>query len=674
MIKLNLDLLDSPPAARRSAVMYGAVTGQVSIGRHVLQIGKPSGATIREASRAEQALFRPRPTPVLLRPRLIRGLVDRQRELATVLSALDAGLPLEASGERGIGKTALLRHVAHHPRAASFADGIVYVLARHQAPGDILQQVFEAFYEADAVAKPTEAEILRGLQDKQALILLDGVNLSQDELERLLDSVPRSAFVVATRERCLWSEVRSLALGGLPVEDAVILLEREMERPLEREELAAAESVCAALGGHPLRIQQAAAIARERGLSLDGWARDITPERLITELLASIDDKQRRALLALTALPGVPLEVQDISGIAEVPGLEATLQSLARGGLVVRSHSRYHLAEGVADRLRRTEDLNPPMNRAITYFIAWAERHRRSPDKLLEESETLLRAQHQAVEIRRWGEALRLGQLLEGALILAARWGAWGVALEHCLEAAKTIGDRSAEAWALHEIGIRAFGLGEAGLARVSLSQAVKLREALGDTAGAAVSRRNLGFVLPPPVDRALDLNSLPLRDKALPVVPVQRTHWSVAVAFTALLLAAMFGAGYAASPAFLRAGLAEAIVGTAAPLPPVRAPHAPPLPSTGLPSPTSSAPSAGASILIFTARPSSIATAGSTAICYAVIGASETIIEPGIGAVDPTSTLTCRRVAPQRTTTYELTAYGRDGDQIRQRLVIVVR
>lgn len=666
--------------------MYGAVSGQVSIGRHVLQIGRPCGATIREASRAEQALFRPRPTPVLIRPRLIRGLVDRQRELAAILSALDAGLPLEASGERGIGKTALLRHVAHHPRAVSFADGIVYVLARHQAPADILQRVFEAFYEGDAIAKPTEAEILRGLQDKQALILLDGVNLAQYQLERLLDSMPRSAFVVATRERCLWSEVRSLALEGLPVEDAVIFMEREIERPLERHELAVAERVCAALGGHPLRIQQAAAIARERGLSLDGWARDITPERLITELLASIDDKQRRALLALTALPGVPLEVRDISAIAEVPGLEATMLSLARGGLVVRSQSRYHLAEGVADRLRRTEDLNPSMNRVITYFIAWAERYRRSPDRLLEESETLLRAQHQAVEIRRWGEALRLGQLLEGALIIGARWGAWGVALEHCLEAAKTIGDRSAEAWALHEIGTRAFGLGEPGVARVSLTRAVKLREALSDTAGAAVSRLNLGFVLPLPVNHALDLDSLRLRDKALPVVPVQRTHWPAAVAFTALLLAAMFGAGYAAShpflrdglaeasDAFLRNGLAEAIVGTAAPLPPVRAPHAPPLPSTGLPSPSPPPPSASASILIFTARPSSIATAGSTAICYAVTGASETIIEPGIGEVDSTSTLTCHRVAPQRTTTYELTAHGRDGVQVRQQLVIVVR
>ena len=37
--------------------------------------------------------------------------------------------------------------------------------------------------------------------------------------------------------------------------------------------------------------------------------------------------------------------------------------------------------------------------------------------------------------------------------MLGARWGAWAVTLERWLAAAKSIGDRSAEAWALHEIG-----------------------------------------------------------------------------------------------------------------------------------------------------------------------------------------------------------------------------
>ena len=79
-------------------------------------------------------------------------------------------------------------------------------------------------------------------------------------------------------------------------------------------------------------------------------------------------------------------------------------------------------------------------------------------------------------------------------------------------------------------------------------------------------------------------------------------------------------------------------------------------------------------SILIFSPRPGSIAGREPTHLCYAVSGASEARIEPGVGEVDPTSTLTCLRVLPRRTTTYELTASGRDGHRVSQQLVIIVR
>jgi NB-ARC domain len=504
--------------------MHGAITGHVAVGRYVLQIGDTCGAVVREASRAERAHIRPRATPILLRPRLIRGLLDRRMEVGAAFSALDAGLPIEASGEPGIGKTALLRHLAHHPQVDSFADGIIYLPAQHQPPADLLQLIFEAFYESDEICKPTEAEIRRGLREKQALILLDDVYLSQNELEQVLDIAPRSAFVVATRERCLWGEVRSLALKGLPVEDAVLLLERELERSFDVTERSVAENLCAAIGGHPLRILQAAAITREQGTSLDGRVREISPGSLITELMASVDEKQRRALLALTALPGVPLQVQHVSGIADVTDTEAALMTLVRRGLVVSSRSGYQLADGVGNVLRRTEDLKPWVNRAITYFTAWAERYRRSPDRLLKESEALLRVQQRATEIGRWGEVLRLGRLVEGALVLGGRWGAWAILLERCLAAAQTIGDQSTETWALHETGTRAVCLGERGTACASLSRAIKLRESLDDHAGAAASRQNLNFVLAPEsdnsresarmlVDDVLDLDSLPLRD-----------------------------------------------------------------------------------------------------------------------------------------------------------------
>src|SRR6185503_10668136 len=225
-------------------------------------------------------------------------------------------------------------------------------------------------------------------------------------------------------------------------------------------ERVAAASLCAALGGHPVRIIQAAALVRDHGIPVGECARAVTPAVLVAELTASIDEKQRRALLALTALPGVPLTAQHVSGIAELADVEPALRTLTRRGLVSGSQSRHRLADGVADQLRRTEDLKPWLNRAITYFTAWAERYRRSPANLLEESEALLAVQRYAADARRWSEALRVGRILEGALVTGARWGAWAISLERCLAAAKALGDRSAEAWALHEIGTRALCVG----------------------------------------------------------------------------------------------------------------------------------------------------------------------------------------------------------------------
>ncbi len=705
--------------------MYGGITGQIAAGRYVLQIGEPYGASIREAPRAERAHLRPRATPILQRPRLIRGLLDRQAELTAALSALDAGLPIEVSGEPGIGKTAVLRHLAHQPRATAFVDGILYVPAQHQPADDLVQIIFEAFNESEEHCLPTDAEIRRGLQEKQAFIILDDVHLPQKELERVIDIAPRSVVAVATRERCLWGEVRGIALKGLPADDAVALLEREIERPLDVAERSEAAGLCAAVDGHPLRILQAAAIVRERGIPIGGWTRGTTPEDIITELMAAIDEKQRRALLALGALPGVPLEAGHIAGIAEVTDIAPSLMMLVRRGLVVCNQSLHQLADGVGDRLRSTEDLKPWVNRAITYFTSWAERHQRDMDILLDHAEVLMCVQQYAAEQRRSGEVLELGRVLERALVLRSRWGAWAIVLDRCLAAAKSLGDRSDEAWALHEIGTRAVCLGEVGVARRSLGEALRLRENLDDGAGAAVSRLNLSFVLPPPppvappeerppappdspeersapvpvplpaltsppapappLDEGVDLTSMSLDDEPpLPIYAARPTRRAGTPIVTMLLLAMVAGGlGYwvyfsgvswklldvALIESFVRSGFDRARASLATrPPPQQRVPEAP------APVTQADEPAAVPKILIFTPRPGSIATRGATNLCYATSDAVEARVDPGVGKVSPTSTLTCLPVTPTRTTTYQLTAYGREGQQVSEQLVIVVR
>ena len=765
----------------REACLHGAIAGQIAAGRFVLQVGEPCGVLIGQAAGSEQAQVRPRPTPILLSPRVIRRLFGRSTELVEIFRALDTGVPIELSGEPGIGKTAILRHLAHHPHTASFDDGVVYLSARHRSSADLLQLIFEAFYESDEIRKPTETETRRGLRGKRALILLDDVRLPPHELDQLLDIAPQSAFVVAARERCSVREVRSVALKGLPPEDGVSLLEHEIERPLDDSEQSAAATLCAALGGHPLRILQAAAIVREQGISLDACARTITPRRLMAELMAPIDEKQRRALLALSALAGVPLSVQHVSGIAEVTDIEPSLMMLARRGVVVSSQSRFVSATGVADYLRRTEDLNPWVNRAVTYFTAWAERYRRDPVVLLEESEALLRIQQNAADNRRWGEVLRTGSIIEGALVVGSRWGAWAIDLERCLDAARAMGDRSAEGWALHEIGTRHLCVGQPDAARALLTQALKVREATGDTRAAAASRRNLEFV-PAPVavaprarttvavrDSGFEVGSLELRDVRELTLLSPDTKRVNAVPLMVLAIAILGALVYwveAARPSWtslnaaaigslLQGGIgAVRDVPTTAPQPsqanlrvlqfssssdriapgePVRLCYevangvrvridpgigevlalprdcvsAMPADTTTYlltaygaggdnerqtarvvvtvaESPMSDALLASsaapaedadrASIRIFSPRPGSIVTNAPTRLCYALRDAVDARVEPGIGKVIPASTLTCLRVSPVRTTTYQLIAHGRDGYPVRQQLVIVVR
>jgi len=757
--------------------LSGSSSGQIVVGRYLLHAGAPCGAVIEEVSRDQGTGFRRRSNPVLVRPGPVRGMLDRQTELATAFSALEAGLSIDISGRPGVGKTAFLRHLANHTRADAFVDGVVYLTVRNHAASDLRQLLFDAFYECDRVCKPTESEIRRSLQEIHALILLDDVDIPPDEVEQVLDVAPRSAFALATRRFDRLGEARALRLEGLSPEDAILFLEREIGRVLEDGERPAAATVYAGLEGEPLRIRQAAALVRDRAISLEEVARDVVPHNLLAELTASIGDKERRALLALAALPGLPLSAQHIAGLAEITDIEPSMSMLFARGLVVRAQSRYRLADGVRDRVRRTEDLKPWGHRAITYFTAWAERHRRNAGTLLEQVEALLRVQQHAVDTKRWGEVLQLGRVVEGALILDARWGAWASLLQHYLAAARAVGDRAAEGWALHQSGSRALCLGERATARTLLTQALPLREAAGDKDAAAATRRNLSFVLAPdpvvlppkpavkaaapratPLDDVARFDSIPLRAITPPAVPASHTMAWIIVPFALMFVAFIAALAYWASPegfslaSWNLAGLGSVVQSEfrgstsaasqrLASANSANGPHV--LRFTAFPDRVASGESLGlcydvengarvridpdpgdverdqkcvtvtptqtttyvltahapdggseqrsvlvrvgledtavatsgadrARILIFSPRPGSFATRRPTTLCYAVSGAVRARIQPAVGDVDAANELTCVRVSPRESTTYELTAFGRDGVPVRQQVVVL--
>ncbi len=482
------------------AHITGDVAGQVAVGNYILQVGAVHGGVVNIAAPGQQPQRRPRNAPVLLLPRPIRGWLDRTAEIQTSISAIRSGITLEVSGDAGIGKTALLRLLAHLDIASSFPDGVVY-LSRSQPADDLLQSLFDAFYESSAPSKPTDAELRLALREKQALLLIDNVKLTNGELETVLDAAPKCSIVLATRTRSVWGEAQSVVLHGLPDDDAMALVERELGRSMSEEERGAARTLAHALGGHPMRLARLAARVRGEHCTFGDLLKNLSElterDTITRHMLESLDDRQRPIVVTLAAFAGVGIAAPALAAMTDVSDPESLLRDLMSRGLIEAHRDRYFPAPGVVDSIQDSPDDVIAIDRAIDVLLHFAGRQHRASD-LREESAALVVAQERAATRKRWTDVLRLGWLAGAALALDGQWSAWAAVLKRNLNAAQALDDLHSVALAHHELGTRALCRGDHVLAQQELRHAIDLREALGDHAGAAVSRHNATLLSPP--------------------------------------------------------------------------------------------------------------------------------------------------------------------------------
>lgn len=505
------------PAASASieALIEGGVSGQVAVGNKNVQIHADHGAVVFFAAAQEQPSVRLRPLPIRQRPRAVRGFLDRQAEAAAALGAVATTLPVAVHGPPGVGKSTFLRHLAYAVEGGAAAEGTLHLAARHQVVEDLVQCLFEGFYECTAPYKPTPVQARQYLQDRKALVLLDDAELDADAAGELLDAAPDCAFVLASLQRYLWGESRAIALGGLPSAESRELFERELGRSLAAPENAGFESLCARVDGHPLRLLQSAAQVRA-GTPVGGAAP--LDESADARALAALSDDEKRALSALAAVGGGPLGSAHLAALLGTGDPAPAVAALLERRLVQAHSPRYSLAGNLAALVARTWDLSAWRERALGHFIRWVEEHRGEPAAVLPEAGVLRGLLDWAAETGRHAEALRLGRALDNALAAGARWGAWQHALERVRAAATALGDRAAEGWALHQLGTRLLCLDDKAAAGPLLTQALGIREALGDRAGAAVTRHNLGFLAPAPPPEEDDDTTRPSRfRRALP-------------------------------------------------------------------------------------------------------------------------------------------------------------
>ena len=211
-------------------------------------------------------------------------------------------------------------------------------------------------------------------------------------------------------------------------------------------------------------------------------------------------DADLQLLGLLAAVPGLTLAERHLVALSGLTDVAERLARWVASGVVVEVPGdpvTYRLGRRPAGVARWPIDRSRAALRA--YFGAWARERRGAVLRPGVDVEALRLLHADADRHREWRVVLALGAVLDAAYAVSGRWDAWRNVAATMLLAARELGDRAAEAMALHQLGTRALCLADLPTSLDLLGAALAIREGLGDRPGAAVTRHNLSLITAPP-------------------------------------------------------------------------------------------------------------------------------------------------------------------------------
>ncbi|WP_404949221.1 tetratricopeptide repeat protein [Streptomyces sp. ARC14] len=497
---------------------------------------------------------RPAPLPPRQIPREGGPLVGRDRELATLGTALAAGGIALITGMAGIGKTALALHWAGRVRE-EFPGGQLYVDLQGFGPGeplnahDVLAAFLRALGQADPDKLATTAERAAAFRTliagRRVLVLLDNAS-RVEQIRPLLPGGGDCVAIVTSRARlaglAVHHQVCFLPLRLLGESDALAVLGASPGD--HADDAGSTRALARFCGGLPLALRIAASRAAESGAE-DGarfggsMGTDTRLDFLDTGndggsalrtvfswSYRALSENASRAFRVLGVHPGPGIDVFALAAATGTTTDDAAtaLLALVRGNLLTESgpgrFEAHDLLRAYAGELCAAER-DTVLARLYDYYLGVSDRaddlvapmrfrvplHRPAApgpelanpasalswlDTTLPTLTALCTSGDERYDDRRW----RLAHAVRGYFYFTKRLDAWIATHEAALQATLRLGDRRAEALTRTNLGMALVAAGRSGEAEQHYRRAHDLFVELGDRRGRAGASANIASVL----------------------------------------------------------------------------------------------------------------------------------------------------------------------------------
>ncbi|WP_045298818.1 hypothetical protein [Saccharothrix sp. ST-888] len=526
-------------------------TGEVVSGDLLLTVGTPDGSEARPCPDEWRPVLRRRnggggshgrgaPGPGAAVGPLALGrapadlpLLERDSEIAELLELLSEGRSVRLAGRPGSGRSVLLAAVAE--AAAGIApDGVVRLAGYRRTAQDLLQDLFAATYRNPGY-RPDRRQLPALLAPVGAIVVIDDVEPSGEELEELLATAPDCAFLIAVTADspvpAPGSRLEDRPVAGLSRPACLGLVARLAGRPLEEPERSWVVDLWFESQGLPLRFVQAAALLRQRDAEVDALVAARQDRHSVFGLVKEMPEPEDPAELESELRSTVPLPsvaesaspaVRLAEGLSEsgqavlrlavafggelptaphLPALidvglgESALRELSDCGLAVSIGGHHRLSSGVLELLAPHWEPGTIADGAAQHFSWWVGHGSVDLGQIAAEAEVVISALLADRAADRPQAVLRLARAAAPAFALSLRWGAWERALQLGREAAALLGSTADEAWFRQELGVLALCEGAPERARAELAAAAALRAAFGEPRGSAAAGRMLDLL-----------------------------------------------------------------------------------------------------------------------------------------------------------------------------------